>query len=556
MSNGRGSIWSIRFTVFVSGAVVMALELVGSRLLAPPFGDSIFVWGSLIGVVMMALSVGYYYGGRLADRSPSYETFSLITLVAGLLILLIPMTSPMILEAVYYSGFGDRYGPILASFLLLAAPTILLGMVSPYSIRLAAPNLDELGGISGSLYSISTGGSIFGTFFTVFFLIPSFGVRQIVFSLGVVLILMSLAHYSWKSRAFILLLVLMLNIPASLIGGALYRGSGVLVYRKETPYSTLTVVDNDEGTLRTLFLNNLAQSIMYLDGSNRQATRYTDYFNLAFLFTPDVERVLFIGGGGFSGPKQFLDYYPDVYVDVVEVDPEVVRVAKEYFYVVEDPRLGVFVDDGRTFLSDAGEYDVIVLDAYSKAYVPFHLMTLEFFEALDEHLSPEGVIVSNLISSLVGDTSDLLRAEYRTVDEVLPQVYLFRTKSEFLSTVQNIVLVATKTPVRLSKSELVERAETFPVRGTTLAEYVDNLFESEGVYADEALVLTDDYAPATALLNPVTQAPYEGGEEAMMGSSLHPIVITAAWIAVFGTVYWLYTAVEKRGLPLKKGGGF
>lgn len=555
MSNGRGSIWSIRFTVFVSGAVVMALELVGSRLLAPTFGDSIFVWGSLIGVVMMALSVGYYYGGRLADRSPSHETFSLITLVAGLLILLIPMTSPMILEAVYYSGFGDRYGPILASLLLLAAPTILLGMVSPYSIRLAAPSLDELGGISGSLYSISTGGSIFGTFFTVFFLIPSFGVRQIIFSLGVVLIIMSLAHYTWKSRAFILLLVLLLNVPASLIGGALTRESGTLVYRKDTPYSTLTVVDNAEGTIRTLFLNNLAQSVMYLDGSNRQASSYTDYFNLAFLFTPDVERVLFIGGGGFSGPKQFLEYYPHLSVDVVEVDPDVVRVAREYFYVVDDPRLGVFVDDGRAFLSDAEEYDVIVLDAYSRAYVPFHLMTLEFFEALDEHLSPDGVIVSNLISSLVGDTSDLLMAEYRTVGEVLPQVYLFRTSSEFLFTVQNIILVATKAPVRLGESELVERAEAFPVRGSTLVEYVGDLFVSEG-YAGEALVLTDDYAPATALLNPVTQAPYEGGEEAMMSSSLNPIVITAAWIAVFGTVYWLYTTVEKRGSPLKKGGGF
>jgi spermidine synthase len=545
MTDGQGSIWSIRFTVFVSGAVVMALELVGSRLLAPAFGDSIFVWGSLIGVVMTALAVGYYTGGRLADRRPSYGTFSLITLVAGMLILLIPLTSSLILEAVYYSGFGERYGPVLASLLLLAAPTTLLGMVSPYSIRMAAQSLQSVGGISGSLYSISTGGSIFGTFFTVFVLIPSFGVRQIIFALGVVLILVSLLGFAWRDRLFLLLLVLLVTTPSTLIGGAISTRSGTVLYRKDTPYSTLTVVDNVGSSVRTLYLNNLAQSAMYLDGSNGAVFQYTDYFNLAFLFNSDVEKVLFIGGGGFSGPKQFLEYYPDLAVDVVEVDPEVVRVAEEYFNVVENPRLGVFVDDGRSFLADAGVYDLIVLDAYSKTYVPFHLMTLEFFQALGEHLTPDGVIVSNLISSLVGDTSELLMAEYRTVGEVLPQAYLFRTRSSSLSTVQNIILIATKTATRLTGSDLVEKAEGLP-KGSTLVGYVETLFDSEG-YAEDALVLTDDYAPATALLNPVTQAPYEGGEEAFLGSSLHPFMIAGVWIAVFVSVYWLYSVVQKRG---------
>jgi spermidine synthase len=274
--------------------------------------------------------------------------------------------------------------------------------------------------------------------------------------------------------------------------------------------------------------------------------RYTDYFNIAFLFNSDVERVLFIGGGGFSGPKQFLEYYPDLVVDVVEVDPDVVRVAREYFNVVDDQRLNIFVEDGRTFLSDSGEYDVIVLDAYSRTYVPFHLMTLEFFQALDEHLTPDGVIVSNLISSLVGDTSELLMAEYRTVGEVLPQAYLFRTRSSSLSLVQNIILIATKTTTRLTGSDLVEKAEGFPVGGTTLVGYAQTLFGSEG-FAEDALVLTDDYAPAMALLNPVTQAPYEGGEEAMLGYSSHPFIIAGVWIAVFVSVYWLYTVGKKRG---------
>jgi spermidine synthase len=543
MAQGSRSIWSVRFTVFVSGAVTMALELVGSRLLAPAFGDSIFVWGSLIGVVMASLAAGYYVGGRLADRRPSYATFSLLTLTAGLFILLIPMSSPLILEAVYYSGFGERYGPVLASLLLLGVPTTLLGMVSPYSIRMAAQSLYNLGGISGSLYSISTGGSIFGTFFTVFVLIPSFGIRQIVFSLGVVLIVVSLVGFAWKDRVFLGLIMVLLLIPSGLIEGSISTRSGTIVYRRDTPYNTLTVVDSPGRGVRTLFLNNHPHSAMYLNGSNSAVFRYTDYFNLALLFNPEAERVLFIGGGGFSGPKQFLEYYPGVSVDVVEVDPEVVRAARDYFNVSDDPRLGVFTEDGRKFLDGAGVYDVIVLDAYSKTYVPFHLMTLEFFQELRGHLSEEGVIVSNLISSLVGDTSELLMAEYRTINETLPQTYLFRTKSSSLSIVQNIILVATVNPIRLSPVSLTMRAEEAPDLGATLAGYVGTLFESEGL-AEEAILLTDDYAPTTALLNPITQAPFEGGEGLIYRGSLHPFIIAGAWMLVFASIYKLYSMVE------------
>ncbi|HUS77619.1 MAG TPA: fused MFS/spermidine synthase [Patescibacteria group bacterium] len=546
MTSWRGSIWSIRFTVFVSGAVVMALELVGSRLLAPAFGDSIFVWGSLIGVVMTSLAVGYYVGGRLADRDPSYATFSLITLTAGLFTILIPLSSPMILEAVYFSGFGERYGPVLASLLMLGVPTTLLGMVSPYSIKMAAESLVSVGGISGSLSSISTGGSIFGTFFTVFVLIPLFGNRQIVFGLGVVLVLVSLSSFRWRDRAVMLLLILVLMLPSTFIGGVISSRTGTVIYSRETPYSTLTVVDKSVAGVRTLYLNNMPHSSMYMNGSNSAVFPYTDYFNLATLFNPDFESALFIGGGGFSGPKQFLEYYPGVSVDVVEIDPDVVSVALEYFGVPDDPGLGVFVEDGRKFLDGAGLYDVIVLDAYSKTYVPFHLLTLEFFQELTSHLTEDGVIVFNVISSLVGDTSELLMAEYRTIAETMPQIYLFRTRSSSLSKIQNVILIATMSPSRESVSSLVDRAEGLPERGDTLAGYVRTLFDSEG-YAGEGLILTDDYAPATSLLNPITQSPYEGGDELIYGNSLNPFIIAGAWFTVFASVYALYSTMRNRG---------
>ena len=544
MMDKRGSVWGIRFNVFVSGAVVMALELVGSRILAPVFGDSIFVWGALIGVVMAALSLGYYVGGRMADRRPSYGVFSMILISAGVLIMLIPLSSPFILEVVYLSGVGDRYGPILASILLLAAPTTLMGMVSPYSVRMSADRIANLGGISGSLYSISTAGSIFGTFFTVFVLIPSFGVRQIVFSLGVVLIAVAVVGMTLVEKGLIFTLILVLMTPSLFTGGGPFLGiSGNAVIRKDTPYSTLTVIDNEAKGTRTMYLNNMPHSAMYLNGSNRAVFRYTDYFNVAFLFNPGAERVLFIGGGGFSGPKQFLEHYPNATVDVVEIDPDVVAVAQDYFGVTDDPRMRTFTMDGRSFLRDAGTYDVVVLDAYSKTYVPFHLMTLEFFESLDEHLAPGGVVVSNLISSLIGDTSDLLKAEVNTIAGVLPQVYLFPTRSGQLSLLQNIILVATKSPTRLDEADLTEAAEAHPVEGVPLARYADTLFGLE-LASDSELVLTDDYAPAEDLLNPITSAPFEEGSGLVPHSTLNPLWIAGAWLISLASLYFVSTRLR------------
>jgi spermidine synthase len=320
--------------------------------------------------------------------------------------------------------------------------------------------------------------------------------------------------------------------------GTLTLYSGDLVYQKDTPYNSLNVVDDTHSGVRTLWLNSLPHSAMYLNGSNNSVFPYTDYFHIAFVFNPDIRSVLFIGGGGFSAPKKFLEDYPKVTVDVVEIDPEVVKTAEQYFSVHSDPRLHIFNEDGRHFLSQSSEkYDLIVLDAYSKTYVPFHLITEEFFKLVDQHLNPNGVVASNIISSLVGDTSDLLRAEYKTVNQTYPKtVYLFTTTSDSLSQVQNIILVAQKSSSHYNESELVNRAKDAPKRGDVLAKYVATDYDSE-INTTDVPILTDDYAPAQSLLNPVTGAPYEGGESILPRSTLSPLVIGGVWIAMLAMLY-------------------
>jgi spermidine synthase len=539
------SIWSIRFNVFAAGAAVMALEIMGSRLLAPVFGNSVFVWGSLIGIVMSSLSAGYFLGGKLADRLPSFRTFSIIILAAGFFTILIPISSPLVLELVFYSGLGEQYGPLLATTLLLSAPTILLGMISPYAIRLATKNIVKVGGISGSLYSISTGGSILGTFFTVFLLIPSFSVRSIIFSIGVVLISISLIGLANIERVVTIIIAGSLMMPSTIfLAGTLSVYSGDLVYQTDTPYNSLNVVDNHARGVRTLWLNSMPHSATYLNDSNKSVFLYTDYFHLAFVFNPKIENVLFIGGGGFSGPKKFLEDYTKISVDVVEIDSQVVDIAKNYFDLKDDPRLNVYVEDGRVFLSRTdSKYDLIVLDAYSKTYAPFHLLTLEFMESIEEHLKPNGVLVSNLISSLIGDTSDLLRAEYKTANKVLSHIYLFHTRTSSMSQVQNIILIGSLNQTQYSKADLIEMAKYTPKRSEKLAEYASTYFDNE-VRTKELPILTDDYAPAQSLLNPITGATYEGGDTIFPRSTISPILIAGVWILTLTSLYFMSTKIR------------
>ncbi len=489
----------LRVQVFTSGFGVMALELLGSRLVTPVFGNSTSTWGSLIGVVLAGLAGGYRFGGKLADRSPTRVRFSTIVFTGGILVVLVPFIAPSALALSLSLGLGDQYGPLLATTLILGLPTFILGMASPFAIRISAEKLESVGNVAGNLYSISTVGSIAGVFGTVFVLMPLWDVRSIIFGLGVALMVVAVVWLPRSSIVVVALIALILASSATATVTQLVARSGSVVYEKQTPYSTLDVVDL--GAQRTLYLNGLPQSAMDLTNTTRLVYAYTTFFNLGFLLNPDVADVLFVGGGGFSGPKYFLAAYPRVHVDVAEIDPDVIETARKYFAVNPDPRLSIFNEDGRLYLAETGKsYDMIVLDAYAKTYVPFHLLTREFMQLLYSHLSPNGVVISNLIGSLVGDTSDLLRAAYKTASTVFTNSAVFATQ-RFGGFVQNVILVYG----RASSPPLASLVSS--TNAASAIKYVD-FFYRDHVIVDDVPVLTDNYAPVETLLNPVTGRPY------------------------------------------------
>ncbi|MDQ3852960.1 MAG: fused MFS/spermidine synthase, partial [Thermoproteota archaeon] len=429
----------------------MSLEFAASRIIIPVFGSSIYTWGSLIGVILSGLSLGYHIGGKLADKDPNFLKLCLVIFSAGLYIIFIPFIAPAITSSFIQFVSDSQYASLFAVFTLLMLPTFLLGIVSPYAIKLATRRLTELGNVSGNLYSLSTIGSIVGTFLTVFVLIPAFEINYIIFGLGVTLMFFSslfgLARFPKILAVFVVVLLSFFpSINLSSAGTIMIHPIGTLVYEKETLYSHLDVIDR--GNIRTLYLDGNIHSQMHKDKPEELVNTYTKYFHLGFLFSPNAKDVLFIGGGGFSGPKNFLSTYSDVRIDVVEIDPDVISAARNYFNLPVDngSRLMIYNDDARNFLSKTEkEYDLIILDAFSKNYVPFHLLTLEYFQLLDKKLTSDGIIISNNIGSMTGDRSDIVRAVYKTISQVFPSVYVFPTENNS-GNLQNIMSAAMKTP--------------------------------------------------------------------------------------------------------------
>ncbi|RXK50355.1 spermidine synthase [Halorientalis pallida] len=510
-----GGVSSPELAVFVSGVVSMGLEILAGRMVAPQFGSSIYTWGSIIGVFLAALSLGYYQGGKRASRRATEERLVRVLLATGGFVAVLILAGDMLLAGLSGFPLPPRFASLPAVTILFGPPTYLLGFISPYGAELSKK--ESTGAASGHVYAVGTIGSIVGAFGATFLLIPTLSVSLIGLVFGLLLVstsLVILAPTFPRRTVLATLVVGVLLVGAVAVPSAGYSVRGETVYQTQTPYQELVVADL--GGTRTLYLDGQPHSAMDLDDRNRHVFEYTRYFHVPFLLTDwtnesteaphqsgDIDRVLFIGGGGFTGPKRFVDDY-DVTVDVVEIDPEVIRVAESYFGVEERPRLNIYNAEGREFLRTTDRtYDLIVLDAYKKDKVPFQLTTREFMQLTADRLDEDGILLANLISAPTGPASQFYRAEYRTMDQVYPQVYSFPTSGG--SVVQNIEVVATKSDERVSQAQLEARDERRDIGIGLSTELADYQAEVE---TGDVPVLTDDRAPVDALLEPMAGRRY------------------------------------------------
>ena len=488
----------------------MGLEIAGSRVLAPHFGNSVFVWGSLISVFLVALSLGYFFGGRIADRHPSHVLLGSIGVLVSLLIFALAVVANRLCGALVDAGFGERSGPLVASMLLFLPPSVGMGMVSPFAIRLATQSVASVGKISGTLYALSTAGSIAGTLMTTFVLIPLLGLSAILEGLGFVLLLVSVVTLPFRKRALAGVAVLVLPVLAySLWPGtpAIASGdAGRIIVDVDTPYHHISVIDAGIGNQDS----RLLRFDRYVEGAiiksppypNPSWDAYPNYFHLAFLARPEIGRTLFLGAGGAVGPREFHMQAPEMAIDVVDIDPQVLELARTHFFLDDSPKIQTIAADGRMFVRRVGsKYDCVVLDAFSAGgRIPFHLVTREFLELCRAKMTADGVFMMNINSAIDGPLARIFHSMYRTIDSVFPNTYVFaeehRKAGEHEST--NIILMATCREERISPRQWADRAKAHRSNSYITSDRLRQMIEDLLVDLPDtarAPIFSDDYAP-------------------------------------------------------------
>jgi predicted membrane-bound spermidine synthase len=494
------------FLVFVVGTGSLGAEIAAVRLLAPYFGASTIVWANTIGIVLVALSVGYWLGGRLADRHPSMRALCLVALSAAVMLALVPFVADPLLDvavdALDEISAGAFVGSLLAVLVLVAVPVLLLGTISPWAIRLAVHSVEEAGTVAGRLYALSTAGSLLGTLVSALLLIPLVGTRRtfLIFALAIAIVavwgLRPVRRYALAPAAIAALIAL----PVGTLK-ADTEGGGWVIHEAETEYQYARVIEYPDGT-RTLELNEgqAEHSVCEAEcdpgpgGPRNPSSVLTGdvwdghlVLHLAGRDAPP-RRVAILGNAAGTTARAYEEFFPGTRVDGVEIDAELSEIGREYFDM-NNPRLQLYHEDARPFLRriDA-RYDVISVDAYRQPYIPFYLTTVEFFETVRDRLAPGGVLIVN--AGHPEGQDDLEKVLTATIGEVFPHV--MRDPIEDTNT----LLVASEAP--LSAARLRAAVPDLPsaLQPTALAaaRRLEPPLEGGEVY-------TDDKAPVEWLID-------------------------------------------------------
>ncbi len=483
------------------------MEIAAARLLAPYFGASTIVWANTIGVVLVALSVGYWLGGRYADRHPHLRGLCLLVLAASLLIAVIPFAARPFLgfsvdafDSVSVGGFA---GSLFGVLVLVAVPVTLLGAAAPWAVRLAVRDVDRSGEIVGRLYAISTAGSLVGTMLSALLFIPLLGTQRTFFAFALALALVASLGVGWR---FVLVpagLALAMALPVGTIKAA---ETGRVLYEEETLHQYARVVERPDGS-RVLELNE-GQAVHSLW---RPGTYLTgDYWD-GHLVLPAAARerppgrIAILGNAGGTVARAFGHFFPAAAVDAVEIDGELTELGRR-FLDLRNPRMRTFAEDARPWLErSSGGYDAIMVDAYRQPYIPFYLTTREFFELARERLAPGGIAVVNV--GHPEGSEELERVLGATMSTAFPRVLRYPIEDT------NTLLVGGGHGLSAARLRRNARRSSFvghaPYKGRTPSSVLPRDLRPLALEAAAALeprlpggeVFTDDHAPVEWLVD-------------------------------------------------------
>jgi spermidine synthase len=475
--------------VFVVGAASLGAEIAAARLLAPYFGASTTIWANTIAVVLLALSTGYWLGGRLADKRPDRRRLSAVIMLAAVALAAVPFVARPFLsaavDALDATSAGAFLGSLLGVLLLVAGPVMLLGAVAPFAIRLSMSDVERSGTTAGRLYAISTAGSLLGTFLASLLLVPFVGTQRTFLIFAAALALVAALGLGVRWLAAALLVGALIAIPPGATKAA-PAGEHVL-WEAETPYQYARVTEDRTGVRRLelnegLAVHSLLRPGTYLTGD------YWDEFLVAprAALTRPPRRIAILGNAAGTTARAYGHYFPSTAIDAVEIDSRLTDAGRRYFDM-RAPRVSVHTADARPWLHEAGGgYDAIFIDAYRQPYIPFYLATKEFFELCRDRLAPGGVIAIN-VGHPEGESS-LEKALSRTLGEAF--LVVLRDPVE----PTNTILIASRAPAsaaRLAAQRLPRDLE--PLAGAAARRLRPPLPGGE--------LLTDDRAPVEWLID-------------------------------------------------------
>lgn len=480
--------------LFLLNASEMVLELVASRLMSPYFGNSNFVWTAIIGIILLAGSLGNIIGGKLATRkNPRFWT-AMLLLFAAAYIAVTPIIDAPILQTIKDGNMGTQFSSVIGSIVFFLVPSTIMGVITPIIMKERIGDGKEKGKESGRITATIAIGSLVGTFLGGFWLIPTLGTKMIFALLAIVIAPLTMLVrplYKVKSKkcrwSYVgaLVTTMIISVAAIVVVSNSVKTTNISI---DTEYGRIIVEEGDYGGENVLFYKQSGaySSATYMDEERKYELvfNYLKKYDMMFDYL-DAKQVAMIGGAAYQYPKYFISHFPDKTMDVIEIDPMSTEIAKKYFFLGDliadygEDRLGLYNEDGRIFLADTDKkYDAILNDAFSGEVPVGILATLEAAKTVKKRLNPEGVYMSNVLGAITGSKGKFLRAEVKTLMKVFKKVYVLPVhENAKASHYTNWMVVAT------------DNDKYKP----------DNAIEVELTDAD--IVLTDDYNPIDSLIS-------------------------------------------------------
>lgn len=482
--------YQLEITVFLSGALTMVLELIASRILSPYVGSSNLIWTTIIGIMLTSMSIGYWLGGKKADQNKENDINILANylLIAAIATSLIPILETVLVNTLAQAMNQLIIVAIISATVVFGIPSFLLAAVSPIAVKIKNNAPDNVGATSGKISSLSTIGSIFGTFFAGFILIPNLGVRTIILGCSVLLWILSFILFKNKNKKYYILIIIELIaiVGLNILGEQIFKLKNTDIIKDvDSEYSRIWVkeVQAEQAKYKTLQVDTGLESYINQE-TGEMGAKYLTYFDLFEYYNKEANSTLMLGGAAYTYPIHYLNKYQDKTIDVVEIDGKMTEISKEEFGLnINNPNLKIYTTDGRSFLNySETKYDTILIDAFKGLNAPFELTTYEAMQKAYNNLNKNGMVITNIISSIEGEKSNFIKYEYNTYKAIFDDVKVFkvRTNADSKET-QNLILIGFKGNKNIN-DEVQE-------------EYQGLLNNEIQNFTSQKQIVTDNYAP-------------------------------------------------------------